>query len=114
MQAECQPLPGCGPATCHCPSRRVKSSCAAQVAVAIVPDMTLKVSRLQTGLIALACLGLAAAGCSSSGSSGGSGNSGGGGNAKPSGTADVAYAASLTHLNEKVLLPVLAKATAYY
>src|SRR5258707_1732590 len=75
--------------------------------------MTLKVSRLQTGLIALACLGLAAAGCSSSGSSGGSGNSGGGGNAKPSGTANVAYAASLTYLNEKVFGPAFAKATGY-
>src|SRR5260221_8516128 len=75
--------------------------------------MTLKVSRLQTGLIALACLGLAAAGCSSSSSSGGSGNPSGGGNAKPSGTANVAYAASLTYLNEKVFGPAFAKATGY-
>jgi molybdate/tungstate transport system substrate-binding protein len=75
--------------------------------------MTLNVGRLHTGLIALACLGLAAAGCSSSGSSGGSGNSGGGGNAKPSGTANVAYAASLTYLNEKVFGPAFAKATGY-
>jgi molybdate/tungstate transport system substrate-binding protein len=64
---------------------------------------------LQAGLIVLACLGLAAAGCSSSGGSGSSG--GGGGNAKPSGTANVAYAASLTFLNEQVFGPAFAKAT---
>jgi len=71
--------------------------------------MTIKVGRLHTGLIALACLGLTAAGCSSSGS-GGSGNAGGG-NATPSGTANVAYAASLTYLNEKVFGPAFASAT---
>jgi molybdate/tungstate transport system substrate-binding protein len=70
--------------------------------------MTLKLSRLQAGLAAVACLGLAAAGCSSSGNSGGSG-----GHAKPSGTANVAYAASLTYLNEKVFGPAFAKATGY-
>jgi molybdate/tungstate transport system substrate-binding protein len=73
--------------------------------------MALKVGGLHTGLIALACLGLAAAGCSSSGS-GGSGNSGGS-NAKPSGTANVAYAASLTYLNEQVFGPAFAKASGY-
>jgi molybdate/tungstate transport system substrate-binding protein len=69
--------------------------------------MTLKSGRLQAGLAAVACLGLAAAGCSSSGNSGGSG----GGHAKPSGTANVAYAASLTYLNEKVFGPAFAKAS---
>jgi molybdate/tungstate transport system substrate-binding protein len=78
--------------------------------MAIVPVMTLRIGRLQAGLVVLACLGLAAAGCSSSG---GSGNSGDGGNAKPSGTANVAYAASLTYLNEKILGPAFAKATGY-
>lgn len=73
--------------------------------------MTLKVGRSQIVLITLACLGLVAAGCSSS-DSGGSGNSGGG-KAKPSGTANVAYAASLAYLNEKVFGPAFAKATGY-
>jgi len=73
--------------------------------------MTLRAGRLHTGLIALACLGLAAAGCSSSGS-GGSGNSGGG-SARPSGTANVAYAASLSYLNEQVFGPAFEKATGY-
>src|SRR5262245_46931156 len=72
--------------------------------------MTIKVGRLHTGLIALACVGLTAAGCSSSGT-GGSGNAGGG-NAKPSGTANVAYAASLTYLNEKVFGPDFAQSSA--
>jgi molybdate/tungstate transport system substrate-binding protein len=71
--------------------------------------MTLKLGRLQAGLAAVACLGLAAAGCSSSGNSGGSG----GGHAKPSGTANVAYAASLTYLNEKVFGPAFAKASGF-
>jgi molybdate/tungstate transport system substrate-binding protein len=73
--------------------------------------MTLKIGRLRAGLIAVACLGLAAVGCSSSGGSGNSGS--GGGNAKPSGTANVAYAASLTYLNEQVFGPAFAKATGY-
>ncbi len=75
--------------------------------------MTLKIGRLQAGLIALACLGLAAAGCGSSDGSGNSGSGGGGGNAKPSGTANVAYAASLTYLNEQVFGPAFAKATGF-
>jgi molybdate/tungstate transport system substrate-binding protein len=70
--------------------------------------MTLKLSRLQAGMAALACLGLAAAGCSSSGGSGGSTNT-----PKPSGTANVAYAASLAYLNEKVFGPAFAKAAGY-
>jgi molybdate/tungstate transport system substrate-binding protein len=69
--------------------------------------MTLKIGKLQAGLVVAACIGIAAAGCSSSGSSGNSG----GGKAKPSGTANVAYAASLTYLNEKVFGPAFAKAT---
>jgi molybdate/tungstate transport system substrate-binding protein len=74
--------------------------------------MTLKIGRLQAGLIVLACLGLTAAGCSSSGGSGSSGG-GNGGHAKPAGTANVAYAASLTYLNEKIFGPAFAKATGY-
>ena len=77
----------------------------------MVPFMTLKIGRLQAGVIVLACLGMAAAGCSSSGGSGGSG--GGGGSAKPSGTANVAYAASLSYLNEKVFGPAFEKAKGY-
>ncbi len=73
--------------------------------------MTLKIGRLQAGTVVVACLGLAAAGCSSSGSPVGSGNSGG--TTKPSGTANVAYAASLTYLNEQVFGPAFAKATGY-
>jgi len=75
--------------------------------------MTLKISRFLVGVAVLACLGLAAAGCGSSGSSGDSGSSGGGGNAKPSGTANVAYAASLTYLNEQIFGPAFATATGY-
>jgi len=82
-----------------------------QVTVAMVPFMTLKIGRLRAGVIVLACLGMAAAGCSSSGDSGGSG--GGGGSPKPSGTANVAYAASLAYLNEKVFGPAFEKATGY-
>ena len=72
--------------------------------------MMLKFSKLQAGLVTLACVGLAAAGCSSSSSS--SGNSSGG-HAKPSGTANVAYAASLAFLNEQVFGPAFAKATGF-
>jgi molybdate/tungstate transport system substrate-binding protein len=72
--------------------------------------MTLKISRFQVVVAVLACLGLAAAGCSSSG---GSGGSSGGGKTKPSGTANVAYAASLAYLNEKVFGPAFATATGY-
>jgi molybdate/tungstate transport system substrate-binding protein len=71
--------------------------------------MTLKIGKLQAGFVVAACIGLAAAGCSSSG---GSVNSGGG-KAKPSGIANVAYAASLTYLNEKVFGPAFEKASGY-
>ncbi len=75
--------------------------------------MTLKISKIHIGIAVLACLGLAAAGCSSSGSAGGSGSSSGGGHDQPSGTANVAYAASLAYLNEQVFGPAFAKATGY-
>jgi molybdate/tungstate transport system substrate-binding protein len=71
--------------------------------------MTLKLGRLRAGLAAVACLGLAAAGCSSSSRSGGSS----GGPTEPSGTANVAYGASLAYLNEKVFGPAFAKASGF-
>jgi molybdate/tungstate transport system substrate-binding protein len=55
-------------------------------------------------LLALACIGLAAAGCSSS--SGGSAK-------KVSGTANVAYASSLQYLNTNVSGPAFTKSTGY-
>jgi len=70
--------------------------------------MTPKLGKLRAGLAAVACLGLATAACGSSGNSGGTG-----GNSKPSGTANVAYAASLAYLNEKVFGPAFEKATGY-
>ncbi|HEX9030919.1 MAG TPA: extracellular solute-binding protein [Streptosporangiaceae bacterium] len=57
-------------------------------------------------MAAAACIALAIAGCSNSPAS----TSGG---TKPSGTANVAYAASLTYLNEKIFGPAFAKATGY-
>jgi molybdate/tungstate transport system substrate-binding protein len=57
-------------------------------------------------LVGIACLGLLAAGCSSSSSSTPPAS-------KPSGTASVAYAASLEYLNEKVAGPAFTKATGY-
>lgn len=71
--------------------------------------MALQTGRLRASLLVVACLGFASAGCSSSGSSGG----GNGDHATPSGTANVAYAASLTYLNEKVFGPAFAKATGF-
>jgi molybdate/tungstate transport system substrate-binding protein len=68
--------------------------------------MTLRAWRWHAGLAAAACLGVAAAGCGSSPAS----TTGG---TKPSGTANVAYAASLTYLNEQVFGPAFAKATGY-
>jgi molybdate/tungstate transport system substrate-binding protein len=58
--------------------------------------------------IAIACLGLAAAGCGSSSPS--TSNSG---SSKHSGTANVAYASSLQYLNEKVVSPAFTKAEGY-
>ncbi len=61
-----------------------------------------------TGIAAvITCAGLALIGCGSSGS----GNGGAAGQA--SATADVAYAASLTYLNEKIIGPAFTKATGY-
>jgi molybdate/tungstate transport system substrate-binding protein len=59
-------------------------------------------------IIAIACLGLAAAGCGSS-----SPSTSGSGGSKPSGTVNVAYAASLQFLNEKVVGPAFTKAEGY-
>ena len=68
------------------------------------------------GFVLLACIGLAAAGCSSSSSSktpsGGSSHSSSSA-AKPSGTANVAYASSLEFLNEKVFGPAFEKAEGF-
>src|SRR5580704_9946991 len=57
-------------------------------------------------LLALTCIGLAAAGCGSSSPSGSSGT-------KASGTADVAYASSLQFLNTQVSGPAFTKSTGY-
>jgi molybdate/tungstate transport system substrate-binding protein len=62
-------------------------------------------------LVGIACLGLAAAGCSSSSSP--TPSSSPKAPSKPSGTASVAYAASLEYLNEKVAGPAFTKATGY-
>lgn len=71
--------------------------------MAIVQVMTVKRS---WGVLLLACIGLAAAGCGSSSSSSTSpGSAHSGIAAKPAGTANVAYAASLAFLNEKVVSP---------
>src|SRR5580658_7954571 len=59
-------------------------------------------------LLAITCVGLAAAGCGSS-----SPSSSGSGKPKVSGTASVAYASSLQYLNEKVAGPAFTKATGY-
>jgi len=63
-------------------------------------------------LLALPCLALAAAGCGSSGSNAGSSSSSST-PAKVSGTVNVAYAASLQYLNEKVVGPAFTKAEGY-
>ena len=71
-------------------------------------------------LLAIACTGLAAAGCSSSSSSSASTSassspaaSSGSSAPKASGTASAAYASSLTFLNEKVAGPAFKTATGY-
>lgn len=56
-------------------------------------------------LLGIVCLGLAAVGCGSSSSSTPASS------AKPSGTASVAYAASLLYLNEKIVAPAFQSAT---
>jgi len=60
-------------------------------------------------LVGIACLGLAAVGCGSSSSS--TPKSSASAAAKPSGTASVAYAASLLNLNEKIVAPAFQSAT---
>ncbi|HEY7146457.1 MAG TPA: extracellular solute-binding protein [Streptosporangiaceae bacterium] len=62
-----------------------------------------------SGLLAITAIALAAAGCGSSSSSSSSSGGGSGGAAK--GTANVAYAASLQFLNEKIVGPGFSKAT---
>ncbi|HET7017875.1 MAG TPA: extracellular solute-binding protein [Streptosporangiaceae bacterium] len=67
------------------------------------------------GFVLLACIGLAAAGCSSSSSSkspGGSSHSSSSA-PKPSGTAHVAYASSLSFLNEKLFGPAFETAEGF-
>src|SRR5262245_21615538 len=59
-------------------------------------------------IVAIACLGLAAAGCGSS-----SPSTSGSQSSKPSGTVTVAYASSLQFLNEKVVSPAFTKADGY-
>jgi ABC-type molybdate transport system substrate-binding protein len=61
-------------------------------------------------LLGIVCLGVAAAGCGSSSSS--TPTSSHSAAAKPSGTANVAYAASLLYLNEKIVAPAFQGATA--
>jgi molybdate/tungstate transport system substrate-binding protein len=61
-------------------------------------------------MLTVACLGLASASCSNSGASSGPSASAAGAD-KPSGTASVAYAASLLYLNEKIVAPAFEKAT---
>ncbi|HXP20868.1 MAG TPA: extracellular solute-binding protein [Streptosporangiaceae bacterium] len=63
--------------------------------------------RWTSAMAAVACAGLAVAACSSGSSTSSSGG------AKPSGTADVAYAGSLAYLNEKLFGPAFTKATGY-
>jgi molybdate/tungstate transport system substrate-binding protein len=61
-------------------------------------------------LLAVACGSLVLAGC---GSSAPSSSTGSGGGSHPRGAVDVAYAASLTYLNEKIVGPAFAKAKGY-
>jgi molybdate/tungstate transport system substrate-binding protein len=60
--------------------------------------------RWHVGMAAVACLGLAAAGCSSNSSSGGG---------TPSGTANVAFAGSLQYLDQTLFGPAFTKAKGY-
>ena len=70
-------------------------------------------------LLAIACTGLAAAGCSSSSSSStatsssSSSSATASASAKPTGTVNVAYASSLQYLNEKVVGPAFTTAQGY-
>jgi molybdate/tungstate transport system substrate-binding protein len=60
-------------------------------------------------LLGVSLIALVAAACGSSAPSGGSGSSGGGSSASPS-SVNVAYAASLAYLNEKIVGPAFQKA----
>ena len=68
-------------------------------------------------LLAIACTGLAAAGCSSSSSTSaagsGSATASSPASSKPTGTVSVAYASSLQFLNEKVVSPAFTAAEGY-
>jgi len=64
-------------------------------------------------VLTIVCAGLVAAGCSSSSSGSTSGSSSSPSAAAPKGTASVAYASSLTFLNEKVAAPAFTKSTGY-
>jgi len=68
-------------------------------------------------LLAIACTGLAAAGCSSSSSTSaagsGSATASSSASSKPTGTVSVAYASSLQFLNEKVVSPAFTAAEGY-
>jgi molybdate/tungstate transport system substrate-binding protein len=70
---------------------------------------TAKSSARLGALLGIVCLGLAAAGCSSSSSSTPATSHSAG--SKPSGTVSVAYAASLLYLNEKIVAPAFQSAT---
>jgi len=74
------------------------------------PSARSRASRPHITLAAIACLGLAAAGCSSSGNPG---SSAGGGSKKPAGEAKVAYASSLDFLNQKDFFPAFTKSTGF-
>lgn len=69
-----------------------------------------------TALAGVVCLGVTLAACSSSpstSSSGGSASTGSSGAVKPGGTVNVAYAASLQYLNEKMVSPAFTAAQGY-
>jgi len=72
---------------------------------------TTKGGARRAGLLAIALIALAAAGCGSSAAGSASGTGPPGANTDiPAGTADVAYAASLTFLNEKIVGPAFEQA----
>jgi molybdate/tungstate transport system substrate-binding protein len=62
------------------------------------------------GMVLLACVGIAAVGCSSSSTTS---KSSSGSSHKPTGTANVAYASSLEYLNEKVFGPAFTTAEGF-
>ena len=76
--------------------------------------MNSRSGRRRWPLLAIACACLVAVGCSSPTTTTASGTkSGSAGSAGSAGTADVAYAGSLTNLNEKVIGPAFTKATGH-